>query len=103
MTNRKARKTDHGVKDFDELLEAIKSIKIEPKVSIRKAAASIGIPYQNLSRYVKKFENEVSDNGVPSQTMKMNVTHVVVKRTQRNVTYAWATVAKKWFINIVSL
>lgn len=61
MTSRRSRKTDRGVKDFGELLDAIKSIKIEPKTSIRKAAASIGIPFQSLSRYVSKFDEQVPD------------------------------------------
>lgn len=49
------------MKDFGELLDAIKSIKLEPKTSIRKATASIGIPFQSLSRYVNKFDEQVPD------------------------------------------
>lgn len=60
MASRRARKTEHGVTDFDALLTAIKLIKIG-NISIRKAAASNGIPDKSLTRYTKKFDQQVED------------------------------------------
>lgn len=60
MACRRQRKTEHGVTDFDALLEAIKSIKING-ISIRKAAAANNIPQKSMCRYVKKFDERVDD------------------------------------------
>lgn len=60
MSNHRKRKTEHGIKDIDALLSAIKSIKIN-NVSIRKAAAANNINDRSLTRYKKKFESHVEN------------------------------------------
>ncbi|XP_031637668.1 uncharacterized protein LOC116350086 [Contarinia nasturtii] len=60
MANRRERKTDHGVSDFDALLNAIKAIKIEKK-RIRPTARAYSISKTSLTRYVEKLDKEVAD------------------------------------------
>ena len=62
MASRRPRKTQRGVNDMSDLLDAIKLIKTPPPTSIRKAAAAVhGIPFKSLSRNVKKFDEQVPD------------------------------------------
>ena len=60
MANRRQRKTEHGISDFDTFLNAIKAIKVEKK-SIRSTAHDYSIDKSSLSRYVKKLDKEVPD------------------------------------------
>lgn len=55
-----AKKDEKKDFDFDAVLNAIKSIKIN-HVSIRKAAAANGIPDRSLTRYSQKFDAHVKD------------------------------------------
>lgn len=60
MSNHRKRKTERGVNDFDALLSAMKSIKLN-NVSIRKAAAANDIPERSLNRYKMKFDEQVEN------------------------------------------
>lgn len=63
MTSRKPRKTDRGLKDFEALLNAIRSIKIDKK-SVISAATAYDIKRTSLTRYIAKFDEVVPDISV---------------------------------------
>lgn len=57
---RRPRKTNHGVKDFQALLHAIKCVKIHTK-SVNSAAKAFNLNRISLGRYLVKFDAEVPD------------------------------------------
>lgn len=69
MASRRARKTDRGIKDFENLLNAVKEVKIEKKKILRVAKA-YGIPDNSLGRYIKKLDDIVPDiSAVPDDQL----------------------------------
>lgn len=60
MATRRKRKTSRGVSDYDELLDAIKDIKLYKK-SVKSTATAHNIKRTSLLRYIAKFDAEVPE------------------------------------------
>lgn len=60
MAARRSRSTERGISNYEELLDAIKEIKVKKK-SVQSTAKFYNIDRKSLGRYVKKFDLEVPD------------------------------------------
>lgn len=79
--SRRARKTDHGITDFDALLKAIKEVKVD-KNPIKRTARTYNIPSSSFLRYIKKFDDEVPDITQVSDDVLMKIVKKVASYTK---------------------
>ena len=76
MAARRSRKSEHGIKDFEALLDAIKAIKISNK-SRKSTAKAYNIDMRSLGRYVRKFDAAVPDITAVTDDELLEVVHQI--------------------------